>query len=527
MSLTLNTTPGEYQLSRNNVWAKISTDNNVSTAGVISVLKIAVSGTSATVGQYVKLPFNAGLITMTFASALDNTGNTLRTAGSLTLANFILQLAADLASNYYISDAYIITSDTSHVILTAKFPGSAYSFISPSTTATGFTFSTNTAGVDQVNRTNFKIILDIYFETSYKSGSFVKIHSQALIPAATSVVFDIHDALHAQLGIDLPSYAMTTVMSVVNCIGRYKIRYAESYGDLPVIQQMTESSICYILKGALSFFENSYTTSILTSYFVASQKFLTWQPRIKTVTTSQQEYLSFMVPSAATTIKLIAKYYYSDGSTSVNTPLTKTSISEYDIYMFPTGYSQIINPVAGKQIIKWDIWIADQTNTVISEIFTYKLILKPEVDQRYFLIENSVGGFDTLRTTGENSTSLSVQTDVGQKILQQGYSPVAAGFQKLLSIGQPTYKQAAGWRTKAEIDWLEELLYSKNVYEDFNGEFVPVIINTASIDKYTSRQTLLPLNFEYSYAFNNLAPRGTIPAPDGGGDEEGGGGGES
>lgn len=513
MSLTLNISPALYPLSRNPVWAKLTTNNYVTTTGVKAALTITGSGTGATATQTITLPFNGRTVVMTFAAALDGTGNTLRVAGVLSLANFMIQLAADFATNYYIADEYDITYDATHVYLTAKSTGSAYSFLSPATTATQIAIGTNTAGVTEVVRDNFKTLLDVYVEQTYKSGTFTKVHGQALQPISNITEFDIHDALHAELGIDRPDHGEDAIVRCENTIKQYYIRYAEQYGSDPVPQGTTQSSTFAILKGALSFMENAYTTSAL-SYFTTNQKFLTWQPRTKYITAASQEFLNFLIPSSTTSIKLYCKFYYTDGTTVTMSTVTSGTTAEGEVWTLPCGYVSMVEGWAIKAVSKYQVWVTNQSDVVKSETFTFKITEKPVIESKSFLFENSLSAWDTLRCTGVNEQAIAIQSIAAQKILARGHAYADGEFQKISSSGQTAFVQSTGYRTKAEIDWLEDLLFSKNVVEDIDGEYRPIIINTDNLVKYSSRQNLFAITFEYTHAFINLAPRGTLPNPD-------------
>lgn len=520
MALSENQTPGSFQLSLNPVWSQLTTNNYVVTAGVKAALEINLAATGATAGQTITLPFNGKTIVLTFAAALDGSGKKLRVAGALTLSQFVAQLAQDIAKNYYIADTFDITTASGKVILTAKETGEDQSFIAPATTATDVTIGTNTAGVDEVVQENFKVVADVYMEKTYKSGVYEKIHGQEETPDINSqVLFDFHDALHSQIGQnnDLPSYNQTTITRCDNILRRYKYRYAEKYGTDPEYKEVAESDVLYVLKGGLSFKEAAIDVSFIDGWLMSQQKFNTFQPRTKTIIKSQQEYLYFMVPSAMTTIKIKAELYYTDGTTEIKTPKTKTSVTGYEMYILPVGYDQIIVPSTGKTVYKYKIWVVDQSDVVKSETFTYTLTDKPTVDTHIFLFENGQSGFDTLRCTGTNTAAISVKSDVAERITSFSYDPVNGAYEKYASKGTNPFKQTTGWKTKAEIDYLEELFYSKNVFECVDGEFVPVIITTQGAQKYDSRTNMYAFMFEYYYAFNNVASKGIVTDSGGGG----------
>lgn len=512
--LTLSASPNLNQLSRNPVWAKLTTDNHVTTAGVKAALQITVTGVGPTVGQTIVLPFNDQTVTLTFAASLDGTGNTIRTAGALSLANFILQLAADIATNYTIADKYDITTDSSHVILTAKETGTTWSFISPSDTATDIAMGTNTAGVTEVTRENFRICLDVYMETTYGSGTYTKIHSDELIPISNVCKFNLQSALHMYMGTDKPAYAQSTITLCTGILRRYKIRYAEKYGTDPVYQAVTESSVCYVLKGGVTYLQFGYEPVFLTGYTSGNVKFITSQPRTKIVVSTQQEFLYYLVPPSTTTIKLKAKLYYTDNTTITVTALTKTPTVENEIYILPVGYTVAIAPSATKTVSKYEVWVENQSDVVKSEVFTYKLTSKTEVDQHFFLFETSLGSWDTLRTSGEHVKGITVETQTAQRTLQMLYTNSDGEFEKFDATGTDVFTQSTGYKTKEDIDWLEDLLYTKKVVKiGTDGEHIPVLINTDSITKYKTRDNLFAITFEYQHAFSNKAAKSSMPSP--------------
>lgn len=513
MALTLTVNPNTTQLSRNPVWAKLTTNNYQTTAGTKASLRLEVTGTGATATQTITIPFNGITVVMTFfVGSVNGSGIQLRTAGALSLANFILQLAADFATNYHIADAYDITTDATAVIFTAKQAGTAYNFISPSDTTTDLAIGTNTVGVDEVLREDFRIALDVYLEETYASGTYTKVHSKQQIPVSNACLFNIADALHRYMGTDKPTYGLAAITLCTGILRRYKIRYAEKYSSVTdEYMGVTESSVCYVLKGGISFIEERYAPTFLTGYITSNQKFLTWQPRTKTVVQSQPEYLNFFVPSSTTTIKLKAKLYYTDNTTLTVTALTKTPTVQNELYILPVGYTEIIAPSATKTVSKYQVWVENQSDVVKSEVFTYKLTAKTEIDQHLFLFESSLGAWETLRTSGEQVKAVAIETQIAQRQNEILTYTSLGEFEKFDATGTSTFTQSTGFKTKEDIDWLEDLLYSKNVVEVIGGEHLPVIINTAGITKYKTRDNLYAFTFEYAYAFNNKAPKGGVP----------------
>lgn len=514
MALTLNRNPNQHQLSRNPIWAKLTTDILVDTAAVKAKIWLEVTDVTVTQSQTITMPFADRTIVFTFFDvSLNGSGISLRTPGALNLANFILQLAQDFATNYHIATNYDITTNSGNVIFEAKEAGSAYSFLAPSDTANAIAFGTNVAGVDEEQKPNFRIALDVYMEQTYGSGTYTKIHGKEQIPVNLACLFNIQDAIHRYMGSDLPAYGLAAITLCTGILRRYKIRYAEKFGTDPDYVIATLSDVCYVLKGGVNFIENGYEPAFLTGYTLSNQKFITAQPRTKTVVATQPEYLYFFVPTSTTTVNLQAKIYYTDGTTLTVTALTKATTEAYQLYIIPVGYTQIIAPSATKAVSKYQVWVENQSAAVKSEVFTYKLSSKTEVDEHFFLFESSLGAFETLRTTGEHTKAISTEATIAQRITEVGYTNSDGETEKFDVTGNNTFLQSTGYKTKDEIEWLEDLLYSKKVIEIVNGEYIPVIINTAGITKYKTRDNLFAYTFEYTHAFNNKAPKGNVPAP--------------
>lgn len=515
MALTLTDSPNLNQLSRNPVWAKLTTNNYIYTAGVKAKIWLEVTDVTVVSSQTITMTFADRTIVFTFFDLnLNESGISLRTPGALNLANFILQLAQDFATNYHIATNYNITTDSSNVIFEAKESGSAYSFLSTASTANAIAFGTNVTGVDEVANANFRIALDVYIEQIYGSGSYTKIHSAELIPYNNVALFNIADALHSYMGTDKPAVGLAAITLCTGILRRYKIRYAEKFGEDPDYKIATLSDVCYVLKAAISFIEQRYQPTFLTGYLTNSGKFLTWQPRTKTVIQTQPEYLYYFVPSSATTLNLQVKIYYTDGTTTIVTALTKTPTEQNQLYIIPVGYTQVVAPSATKTVSKYQVWIENQTPNVISEVFTYKLTAKTQVDTHLFLFESSLGAWETLRTTGENQSDSTVESIVANRTTEIISLNTTGNSEKFDATGNNTFTQSTGFKTKEEIDWLEDLLYSKSVVEiASNGEHIPVIILTDTITKYKTRDNLFAFTFQYQYAFVNKAPKGNTPSP--------------
>src|SRR5690606_18308394 len=103
------------------------------------------------------------------------------------------------------------------------------------------------------------------------------------------------------------------------------------------------------------------------------------------------------------TLKLQIKAYFDDGTnqTSVTRSLVGSSFSQ--LFIIPAGPgnsgANLINPE--KNLLRYELSMLDQSDTVISETRTYTLTRVKHPLTRYFMFLNSLGSYEVLRITGQ------------------------------------------------------------------------------------------------------------------------------
>lgn len=521
MSVSVILAPGYFQLARNPIIARFNSNMYYATLGAKARIKLKVTGTGAVAGEYITLPWGLDSVTFTFAASLDNSGTKLRTAGVLSLANFILQLAQDIAENYHISTNYKITTDSSGVILQAINKGSDYSFTGETETMTDGVLEQNSAGVDEQIQDNFKIYTELWVEDVYLSGNYYKKTTLELDAVNGVAQVDLQTLLLRYTQNQFPSYRTTSIVRASYPQKRYYIRYAEKYGTTPEVKAIKTGDVSRVLRAACSYEEFPGSINFFDDYILpAPVKFLTLQPRTKYVNTTQQEYLYYMVPDDSyTSIYIELKVYWTDGTDGTSSLAGRTIASEkYNIYMFPTGYDALdvgaVNPA--KTVSKYQVKVIATTGmaSVNSEAMVYIVDSKKYIDEQVFQFIGSQAGCDTLWCKGKHTDGIEVEKEVAEKLLQYTYQPVNGQRYQYFSQLQDVKTQTTGWYSREYINYLREFLLSEAVRQDVDGEWVPVIINPGSWTLHQSQQNLYALSFEYVTAFSNQALRGDIPAAD-------------
>src|SRR5699024_1526775 len=162
--------------------------------------------------------------------------------------------------------------------------------------------------------------------------------------------------------------------------------------------------------------------------------FLTWQPNNKRVTPDQQEYLYYLTTNQAyTTLYMHGQATFSDGTTA-DIP-SKSIIGATDkLCIIPVGYGQLglADLDATKTVKKYSICVNKSADPTAlenrSEDRTYVLDHQYYKHTRYFLYQNSLGGFETLRCTGKFTDKIEVLQQEGQRVLPANYGPAQASY---------------------------------------------------------------------------------------------------
>jgi hypothetical protein len=252
---------------------------------------------------------------------------------------------------------------------------------------------------------------------------------------------------------------------------------------------------------------NTFLTTRMNDLF-PSVPFLTWHPQSMYVTPDQDEYLYYFVSDdEITELKLKAKCYRNNNTTQTVVPRTKTGIGPAEIYIIPVGFNAIVGPEMGYPELCWkyDVWLENQDGEKVSQVRTYFLDRKYYNNHRYFIFQTSLYGGDTLHTTGEGEEKNDLKSREVSIINNAIAYNVALGQNKNVDfLNQKGMKVTTGELTKAEVNWLDDMFCSPNVYEKLQGRYVPIRITSKSIAKGKDNDQRRTITFEYEYRFKNM-----------------------
>lgn len=288
------------------------------------------------------------------------------------------------------------------------------------------------------------------------------------------VLKDIIDGL---LSIQIPSFDDVT------------LHQSTGYADFTATLNDVTDVAFRVVKGGVD------SDGLDVSEFLAAN-FLTWQPQQKTVQYHDPEWLTYYA-AAAVTIKAKGYYDASDETISIAT------LAAGQLVTLGMNYGQLIS-LFTDQPLYIDVW-AELDAVRLS--FIQRYILSDE-DFQYndvFVCENSLGGIDTMRFTGE----LKAISDFEFK---------AALFDEetrdFFSAPIPAFEKNSGlFRSSRERMWSEDFFKSLQKYYLFEGDLKRVRITKLSLQSVNGLPASYTFNFTWSKQnkYLNLSRADSLP----------------
>jgi len=315
------------------------------------------------------------------------------------------------------------------------------------------------------------------------------------------VKFDVSEILDTKVFYEVPS------LSVLNkrCydpIIKYWCEAKEYDEDSSLVDSLDigktggDSVTLYVLKGGLS--QEKLSISIFTK--INSDKlFLSWADQI--YLKSDQPYCLYYIHLNSTeSIVAKAKVYYSDGTNDTKTLASFTTALLYSVYYISVGFDQneLYNLQSSKTPVYYEVWIENTTPLTRAGKLTFNLSDDYSLYPKHFFYANSLGGYEGLFATGKNQI---IPKGDNSEVLQNNSSGGLA-----LQFAHQIEKQgkiAPGFKSKAEIERLNDILLTSETYEIINDSLIKIVIDKKSKLNYVLDENLSPFVINYKRAFLN------------------------
>jgi hypothetical protein len=185
------------------------------------------------------------------------------------------------------------------------------------------------------------------------------------------------------------------------------------------------------------------------------ENFLTWQPRIQQVKWSDPLYLSYYATEA---IKVFVKGYFQGGTDET---IESYSITEAGLWTFSVQFSHIAD-LFSTQPIYFDVFIESVAQEAEEPIFKtdpqrYVLTVDHFDFDDLFVFENSLGGIDTIRFTGEKKLVNNNKFDLGLL-----FERITTEYQ--VNPDKVFEKNTGYYKTRIHLKWSQDFFSSQQKY---------------------------------------------------------------
>ncbi|MFH0756918.1 MAG: hypothetical protein V2B15_06510 [Bacteroidota bacterium] len=292
----------------------------------------------------------------------------------------------------------------------------------------------------------------------------------------------------------------------------YHIAVYEKYGNPLTTHGSNAGTLRYVLPGKISDLRMGQLNDQSTSWWdiiQAQMFFLTNAPRVKTTDPWASERLFYIVSQGSSAkMDLNIKITYTDSTTKEIVRESTGSIAVYDVYEIITSFSTLgihfLDP--SKTIEKYEIWLTDNSSAIISEVYTYLVDHNRHDNSRYFLFSNGYKMIEGARFTGMSKTEAKSEYMSLSVNLEKDYGVKDPSASKS-DIRETEYREVSSeWLTSEEINWLREMVLSREVYEIVNGEPVRIFIETDSVIPNEDNRNFKALVLSYRFAHPDSVP---------------------
>lgn len=351
----------------------------------------------------------------------------------------------------------------------------------------------NAADEAIVDRSGLTYHLQVYKPKALQSAEFevyVEISGSEVPPYLDSDAMiyegwkpDISTFLDGLLEWVVPDRDITEIEAVVGMVTPYKVKTWIENNGVMIDGSTNELPISYAIKGKLN--ENQFPvwgSQFFSSYLDSTMKFLTWQPNEVDIDRNMPVFLSFLVNflPKPESIRLVSRLTYDDDSTEIRVLKTLSSVSQYSMIQIGVGFAALgleaIETSVGKEIFCYEVWLVNEVDMRVSEMRKYFVTCEPERQTRYLIFNNGLGGFDTLRVTGEVMRKLKMGVNLAERALEPGYVVSSEEVFVTSRKGERLLTVYTGYNENSDwIDYMEEMAWAERFRLVTKEGYLPLV----------------------------------------------------
>ena len=346
--------------------------------------------------------------------------------------------------------------------------------------------------VDNPNRTGLTYHLELSVPDGWQSPVYEVIarlsgHEKPPVDFGGAMQYEgwaayIEEYLDSRVMWPMPEPNLKGVEVNTLAVTPYKVKtWAERNGNL-VEGSEAESGIRYAIKGKLGEMELAGYPDFLSKYRDEKMQWLTRKPAAVKTGRNTREVLSYLVnvepKPAAINVRISLNYY--DGVNEKFTFMTVSNVVMWTILNISTGFealelssreqSRLENedpeekPLNWHKIHNYDVYLTDQANKIIAAPRKYIVDTDAYKEETVLLINNTLGGVDTVRFTGpkEHNTTTTAElaerpADLKPSITSKDLHVVSHTAERKLTINTGLVSD------RRQLDWLEEVGWAEEI----------------------------------------------------------------
>jgi hypothetical protein len=439
------------------------------------------------------------------------------------------QMAANPILSPFLTTAYVSPSSGLHrITFTATNTDEAFEVtLNISGIDAGSSASTTaTAAVADNTPSNYAVLLDVFFEDEYKSGSFEQAATLSSKPGADGYLnFELSGLLdklcsRSMATPPLPDFD-NAVPVLADVIRRYYVRYRQDYEgifDNPLDTAGTWEylDVSKLLIGGID--QAAWPSADFFGDLGEDNSLLTWYPDGATVGKAQPKYLAWFNYTGEDKTVAISYVRTREADTltanfAFDAIADPVVIGPEEVALIPVGFAALA--LTGTDILKYSVRVLDAESdfeggspVYLSQSRSFYVDYLHHESQRYLVYLNSFSCPETLRCTGIFEKDLAVDSEEAIRTLQTDYDRHTAElFSFDYDWSNPlTYR--SGYLSRAEVDALQELLIYRQVWELDTDGWTPLLLRGKN---FPITQTLQYLHAVAFQAVRALTPKNYTP----------------
>jgi hypothetical protein len=149
----------------------------------------------------------------------------------------------------------------------------------------------------------------------------------------------------------------------------------------------------------------------------------------------------------------------------------------------------------GNPVVSLEVYVMGSEG-LISMLKEFRIDPLHQDNERVFLFLNSLGAYETLRTTGVHEKENLISHTIVELAKEEGdisYS-AEANHESFL---EENYKANTGWISKSEVDWVNDWLTSTERYLFDDYRLIEVLVTSTRVFQHRDDTMLYFVEFEY------------------------------